>query len=119
MTQQEIEEEIIALIPASGIKASLLVTRIIIQISKEEGECIPKILYDVDIPELLESLVQQGKIREVEYVELENNYRIKSLYFPKDAVINIKVNDINLENVTMLNLNIDNGKSIKNNQSED
>ena len=65
-----------------GIKATQLVA-------------LPEIavpLQDFDIPNLLDELVQEGKIIEIEYKLPEMDWRVKSFYLPAGTEIRIMEN---------------------------
>ena len=64
-----------------GIKGVALVTQLVVDQGKN---LIPP---DIDILELIDRLVKEGKLLEVEYILPSMSHRIKSLYFPKETRI--------------------------------
>lgn len=68
-----------------GIKATELVVEVMQQIDIPTRQVFERDEYDKSLVELIEN----GEIIEVEYTLPHMDYRVKSLYFPKDTVIEI------------------------------
>lgn len=66
-----------------GVKAVTLV----LDVLSNTGFTISNTEYELE----LNKLVQEGEIIELEYILPEMNYRIKSIYFPKETKFQLKV----------------------------
>lgn len=84
MTREEIKKYIIELVENGPIKATEIAGHYpLIKMVRESN-------LDLDIPILLNELVEQDRILEIEYVLPKMDYRIKSIYMPKGTEVVIK-----------------------------
>lgn len=108
MDKQEIKNYIEELVDAHAfIKGSKLVTDTLVHSfmndDKSDGKILPH--YELNVVELLEELVKEGKILEIEYSVPELSFRVKSLY------VSAKLSDIRSKatryNLNLLNIAVD------------